>query len=323
LRLVRRIGWLALAALAAALAAGGILWRGSERLLRPEGYAHPGAGSAGGAAPPDPAIARDLVFEVVRFPTAGGSELDGWFVPGAKSFPFGVVLVHGAGEDRRAFLDHVPFLHEVGYSLLLFDLRDHGASAGAARGSGLGFRELADVSAAVRFAKRERALRRVAVLASGLGADAALLAAAGDSEIDAVIAETPYGSTLELARSQSPDDPEWLRRAVVDLALRRVGAWREPQPIDVVASVAPIPLVLVGTAGDPRAPQETVSKLFAAAREPKEIWIAERGERGALLAAEPEEYPRRILGFLGRWLAPPAPRPEAEAAPPAAEPAAP
>jgi pimeloyl-ACP methyl ester carboxylesterase len=313
-RVLRGAGWLALAALAAGLAAALLVWRVSERLLRPEGYAHPGAASEG--APPDPESEHGLAFEAVRFATAGGSELAGWFVPGAPRFPFAVVLVHGAGEDRRTFLGHLPFLHEAGYAVLLFDLRDHGASAGAARGSGLGFRELIDVSAAVRFAKHERGIERAAVLGIALGADAALLAAAGDSEIDAVIAEAPYGSTLELARRAAPGTPERLRRAAVDLALRRVAALGEPQPIEVVGRIAPRALLLVASAADPAGSQEVALALFAAAREPKEVWIAERGGRGGFHAAQPEEYRRRLLGFLGRWLAPPAPRGAAEPAAP-------
>ena len=73
----------------------------------------------------------------MRFPTAGGSEIEGWFVPGDEELPFGIALVHGAGEDRRAFLDHLPFLHEAGFALLFFDLRQRGAADGAAGTTGL------------------------------------------------------------------------------------------------------------------------------------------------------------------------------------------
>jgi len=309
-RALLALGALALAALLAGLGAAAIVWRGSERLIHGDGAA---AGSAGA----DPDSAAGLYFESVRFPTAAGSELDGWLVPGEVGLPFGVVLVHDAGQDRRVFLDRLRFLHDAGYPILLFDLRGHGASDGAGRGSGLGYRELHDVSAAVRY-MRERGHRGVAVYGVSLGGSAALLAAAGDREIDAVIAESPFASVDELARWRLPGTPEWLRRAAVELALLRVGALHEPSPIDAISRIAPRPVVLLGSAADRVVPAASVEALFAAAQEPKELWIAPRGEHGAILEAEPEEYRRRVLTYLGRWLAPAIPPP-----PPAPAPAAP
>jgi fermentation-respiration switch protein FrsA (DUF1100 family) len=119
-----------------------------------------------------------------------------------------------------------------------------------------------------------------------------------------VLAESPWAGIDDLVRASAPRTPEPLRRAIARLALLRAGAIGEPWPIDVVARIAPTPLVLVGSAADPAVPVASVEALFAAAAEPKELWIAERGGHGALLAAQPEEYQRRILVYLGRWLGP-------------------
>lgn len=309
---LRALGGLALAALLAGLGAAAIVWHGSERLIHGQGAAE---GTPGASAPADPDSAAGLYFEAVRFPTAGGSELGGWLVPAELGLPFAVAFVHGAGQDRRVFLDHLRFLHDAGYPLLLFDLRDHGASDGAGRGSGLGYRELHDVSAAVSYLKHH-GHHLVAVYGISLGGSAALLAAAGDREIDVVIAESPLASVDELARSRLPSMPEWLRRGAIDLALLRVGALGEPRPIDAISRISPRPLVLIGSAADRVVPAASVEALFAAAREPKELWIAEHGEHGAILEAEPEEYRRRLLTYLGRWLGRAmAPRPSAPAGP--------
>jgi dipeptidyl aminopeptidase/acylaminoacyl peptidase len=313
----RALAWPALAALLACLGAAAVVWRGSQELIHAGPPAPARGGRSAAGPPPDPESAAGLYFESVRFRSAGGSELDGWLVPTELGFPYAIAFVHGAGQDRRAFLDHLLFLNEVGYALLLFDLRDHGASDGAARGSGLGYRELHDVSAAVRYL-RERGYRRVAAHGISLGGSAVLLAAAGDRAIDVVIAEAPLASIDELARARLPRTPEWLRRPAIDLALLRVGALGEPRPIDVVGRIAPTPLVLIGSAADRVVPAASVETLYAAAREPKELWIAARGEHGAILEAEPEEYRRRLLTYLGRWLAPHTATPPAR---PAAAPA--
>ncbi len=312
MRLLLALCGLALAALLVGLGAGAIVWCGSERLLRLELSAQPAPSSAA----LDPESAAGLSFESVRFPTAGGSELQGWFVPGMMGLPFGIALVHGSGEERRAFLGHLPFLHEAGYSLLVFDLRDHGESDGAARGTGLGYRELHDVSAAVRYLKRERRLRRVAAFGISFGGTAVLLAAAGDPGIDVALAESPPVNVEDLARVRLPRLPEPLRRAAVDLALLRIGALGEPRPIDVVARIAPRPLVLIGSADDRVVSAASIEALFAAAREPKELWIAERGGHGAIFATEPEQYRQKVLTYLGRWLGRTAPPRGPATAPP-------
>jgi dienelactone hydrolase len=293
---LRVAGWVALAALLAALGATAFVWRGSELLLR-----------VGRGAPADAGDAESALgigFEEVSFPTAGGSELAGWFIPSAYAVPYGVVFVQGADTDLRAFLDHVRFLHAAGYALLLFDPSGRDASPTAARGSGFGHRELHDVSAAVRHLKRKYGIRRAAAFGISLGANAVLLAAAGDPDIDVALAESPWASFDELARGVGPPAPGPLRRAIARLALLRSGARGQPWPIDVIARIAPRPVVLIGSAEDREVTADSVGALFAAAGEPKELWIAERGERGALLAAQPEEYRERVLTYLGRWLGP-------------------
>jgi dienelactone hydrolase len=308
---LRAAAWVALAALLVAIGATAFVWHGSGLLL--------GAGRAPEGSSAEAATALGIGFEEVRFPTAGGHELAGWFIPSDYALPYGVALVHGADGDLRTFLDHVPFLHAAGYALLLFDPRGRGASEGVARPGGFGHRGLHDVSAAVRFLKRERHVRRAAAFGISLGANAVLLAAAGDPEIDVALAESPWASLDELVRAVGPRPPGPLRRAIARLALLRAGAEGEPWPIDVIARIAPRALVLVGSAEDRAVTAASVEALFAAAGEPKELWIARRGERGGLLAAQPEEYRQKILTYLGRWLGPAVRPPTAQ---PAAAPAA-
>src|SRR4249920_2047099 len=69
----------------------------------------------------------DLASEDLTFTSADGTALSGWWVPveGARG---SVVLVHGLNRSRIEMVRKVPFLHEHGWNVLLFDLRHHGAS---------------------------------------------------------------------------------------------------------------------------------------------------------------------------------------------------
>lgn len=73
--------------------------------------------------------AANLDYEEVDFPATDGTALHGWYLPGEAGKPL-VLLCHGnAGNiaDRVALL---PFFHELGLSVFLFDYRGYGRSAG-------------------------------------------------------------------------------------------------------------------------------------------------------------------------------------------------
>jgi fermentation-respiration switch protein FrsA (DUF1100 family) len=297
-----------------------VAWRGSSQALFPPYYEHrtPEQGLrpidlntfsqwAGGHR--DPRADLGLDFEDVELPGPRGATLRGWWVPGAAGATAGVVAVHGAHADRREFLRHVPLLHAAGYPVLLFDCREHGTSDGAGRGISLGVREAEDVVAAVAWARRVRGLARVAALGTSQGGASVILAAAADPGIDVVVAENPFTSVHDLFRDFRGMDgiepvPPWISRIVSTATLWRIGGLGGPAPLDVVGSIAPRPLLLMHGTADRAIPASHSQRLRDAAGQPVELWILEGGHHAALYNDAPEEWKRRVTGFLARWLGP-------------------
>lgn len=62
--------------------------------------------------------------------------------------------------------------------------------------------------------------------------------------------------------------------------------------------VAVVALVAVLLAWLVLPPVEGARKLFAAAGEPKQLWIAPRGGHVDAINVFPDEYPARVLAFL-------------------------
>src|SRR6058998_534408 len=65
----------------------------------------------------------------VSFPSASGSTLRAWFVPGRAGLG-AVLLLHGVGSNRTSMLGRVRFLHARGYAVLAPDFQAHGESSG-------------------------------------------------------------------------------------------------------------------------------------------------------------------------------------------------
>jgi pimeloyl-ACP methyl ester carboxylesterase len=311
------LGSIALLLVAAIVVAIGVaLGISSRELTNPPGYVHqPGATALPASSTgTDPRRDFGLQAEDVSFRTADGSTLRGWLVPAAqreacRDRSVGVVTVHGRGGDRRDFLRHLPMLHELCASTLLFDLRDHGLSDGSARGMSMGYRESQDIRAAVHFLK-DSGVRRVAVLGVSLGAGSAILAAAADPSIDAVIAEAPF-SSMEAYIQQMSDQaaasggvrrvlqpPPWWPRALIAFTAWRVGAQDLRAPIDVVDRIAPRPLVLIHGTADTAFVPDHAQRLAQRTGGSAVLWLAEGAEHTRVFDSYPDQYRTHIAAIV-------------------------
>lgn len=140
-----------------------------------------------------------LTFEDVTFPSADGVPLEGWFIP-ADSDRL-VILNHPMGFSRAGLPTHLEpwqtiwgssgntmdvnfipdyeLLHDAGYNVLTYDLRNFGLS-GSANGGAVtsGLLEGRDVLGSLRFARGHAAMGRmeIALFSRCLGANATFAA---------------------------------------------------------------------------------------------------------------------------------------------------
>lgn len=244
-----------------------------------------------------------LVAEGVRFTATDGVRLVGTYfdVPSARAT---VILVHGFKTYRSEMFEHARFLHDAGYAVLAYDGRGCGASGGV---FGVGATEDRDIIGAVSYLKGRggAAAQNVAVLGISLGAGAALLAAAEDQRIGAVIADSAWAdegvqmdrmNSIALGRLALPVLPYEL--PLVDLLIG--GRLEDARPREVVSQIAPRWLLLIHSVDDDNAttPMRDAESIFANASEPKEFWrVPTGGHVGAIHSAR-DEYERRVVAFL-------------------------
>jgi fermentation-respiration switch protein FrsA (DUF1100 family) len=213
------------------------------------------------------------------------------------------VVAHGfTGSWRRPALRRVSsVLAELG-GVIGFDFRGHGSSGGH---STVGDREVLDLRAAVAWA-HELGHPRVVTIGFSMGAAVAVRhAGLYDGVAAAAAVSGPsrwyYRGTGPMRRAHWVIERR-LGRLVGRIALgtRISPAGWDPlpeAPFEIAARVSPVPLLIVHGDADPYFPVEHAEKLYAAAEEPKELWI-EPGFGHAENAA-PDDLVRRI----GAWLA--------------------
>ncbi len=140
-----------------------------------------------------------LPWREVRVPTANGKQLFGWFIPTLQPGPV-LVVMHGWGGNAGMMLPLAAPLHAAGYGLLLVDARCHGRSESDSFASLPRFAE--DVEAALGWLALQPEVDRQAlgVIGHSVGAAAALLAAARQPSICAVVSLAAFAHPAAMMR---------------------------------------------------------------------------------------------------------------------------
>jgi len=248
------------------------------------------------------ALPGHLEGREVEFESGSGSKLRGWLIPG-RAGAGAVILMHGFRADRREMLGRATFLNRAGYSVLLFDFQAHGESPG--KQITIGYLESRDARASVEFMKRECPGEKMGAIGLSMGGAAAALASPA-LEVDAMTLEMVY-----------PD----IERAAANRMERYLGGWARGlapllimqlpmragidatalRPIDHVGAIK-APKLFIAGAKDRHTKLAESRELFAAASEPKELWVVEEAAHGDVHKVAKEEYERRVLDFFERRL---------------------
>lgn len=250
-----------------------------------------------------------MPYERISFVTEDGVTIAGWLIGPdhpEKNAP-AVVICHGLGANRSDFTDLAVQLARRGYWTLTFDFRAHGESGGSR--SSLGYHEQKDVTAARAFLMSRQGIDRdrIGIFGFSLGGSTAILAAASGGKFAAVAADSAFTSLRDQAREaitgfyHLPAFP-FVNLAVLGYELYFQTGTGNIDPESVIARIAPVPVLIIAGEGDEMISAENGRRLFAAAQEPKELWILPVSGHGGTVAAAGNEYGRRVGDFFDRAL---------------------
>jgi uncharacterized protein len=226
-------------------------------------------------------------------------KLRAWLAKGDPRKPAAIVI-HGLGDSLESYLGHARLFRDHGATVLLIDLRGHGASEGAY--TTLGGLESHDVRAGMQYLREhELAQGGLILMGHSMGAVAVLLAAAGQKDVRAVVVEAPYDTYRNTVAHHARllyGLPSWV--PIIPLAIR-AAEWRagfNADDIDAVAAARRIqaPLLAIVDGSDPRMTVEIVKRVFDAHPGPKRLWVAVGVDHVG--AIDHPDYRKVVLGFL-------------------------
>ncbi|MBI4376675.1 MAG: alpha/beta fold hydrolase [Elusimicrobia bacterium] len=248
-----------------------------------------------------------LRYEKVSFKTSDGVTLRGWFIRGENSQGRTLLMCHGWGDNKGELLGLTHFL-AADFDLFYFDNRSHGESEG--HFCTLGFHELKDFDAAMDFlrARKPECLARLGVFGLSMGAAIACVAVPQHPEIKAAVLESPFTDYRQVVRQYTwnhfklPHFPfVWLTLWMLRL---RVGDPNvdDYRPIQHVAQIAPRPILVIGGSADDLMREADVRALYAAASQPKQLWIVPDAGHAECHEIAGLEYETRVANFLNKHL---------------------
>ncbi|MDA0988280.1 MAG: alpha/beta hydrolase [Chloroflexi bacterium] len=292
--------YLATSTVLSILVLAGVGWIGSERGI------HPSLSDDLPVLADYPQL--EAALENVTFQSSDGTLLSGWFIPGES--PKTVILLHGFTDIRDKMLPHADFLHDAGYSVLLFDFRSRGQSAGDA--VTLGFHEQGDVQGAVQYLKDRQDAdgESVGVLGISMGGATAILGAAETPELTAVVSESAFKSVDSAIASSFEhfiDLPAFPFAPITVLIIeKRLGIKADQVvPEDRVGLISPRPVFIIHGQEDETIVPGDAEAIYAAAKEPKEdLWFIPGAGHAEGVEIAPEEYAKRVVDFFNLYLEP-------------------
>ncbi len=217
-------------------------------------------------------------------------------------------MVRLVGLSRLDLLIPARALHQAGYHVLMFDLRNHGRS-GSSPTVTFGRDEANDVLGAVRYlqSRADVDADRIAALGYSMGANAVMFACAQTQAIKAAILVQPVRPTLfarRLSRSLLGPLSDIALRVARHLHYRAGGPlWETTDPAIVADIIRPTAVLYLQGAGDPWGDVSDVRHFYELTGPSADLQIIPSNNRleGYLYLGE---HPDTMLTFLSRHLTP-------------------
>ncbi len=250
-----------------------------------------------------------LSWEDVNFPSRGDEiQLSGWYLS-TETDDRCIILIQGTGHHRNSpqirALRLGRDLVEHNFSVLLFDFRGRGESEG--KRSSEGDREQWDLLGAIDYVTgRGIPVERIGLLGFSLGAGVALLVAAQEPRIPAIVSDSgflDYMMDLQFFRFGPFHFPYWFARLIAFVGSIFFNAdFSKVRPVEVIEQIQQ-PVFFIHGEDDPVVSAEESKELYNLSVNPENrIWIVPDTEHVNIYRKMSTAYANRVTQFFQKHI---------------------
>ena len=216
------------------------------------------------------------------------------------------IVVHGYGGSGKLMSDKSKYFYDIGYNVLIPDLRGHGKSEGDY--IGMGWKDRLDIISWINFIIKENPNAEIVLHGTSMGAATVLMTSGENlpSNVKAIVADCAYTSAWDEFSYQLETYlkvPSYYILNVTNMVTKLKAGYslKEASALECVKK-ATVPILYIHGDKDKFVPYSMMDKLYDATISPKEKLTIEGGEHANSDLVSPFLYWLTVEDFLNQYV---------------------
>ena len=216
------------------------------------------------------------------------------------------IVVHGYGGSGKLMSDKSKYFYDMGYNVLIPDLRGHGKSEGDY--IGMGWKDRLDIISWINFIIKENPNAEIVLHGTSMGAATVLMTSGENlpSNVKAIVADCAYTSawdefSYQLETYLKVPSSYILNVTNMVTKLKAGYSLKEASALECVKK-ATVPILFIHGDKDKFVPYSMMDKLYDATISPKEKLTIEGGEHANSDLVSPFLYWLTVEDFLNQYV---------------------
>lgn len=216
------------------------------------------------------------------------------------------IVVHGYGGSGKLMSDKSKYFYDMGYNVLIPDLRGHGKSEGDY--IGMGWKDRLDIISWINFIIKENPNAEIVLHGTSMGAATVLMTSGENlpSNVKAIVADCAYTSAWDEFSYQLETYlkvPSYYILNVTNMVTKLKSGYslKEASALECVKK-ATVPILFIHGDKDKFVPYSMMDKLYDATNSPKEKLTIEGGEHANSDLVSPFLYWLTLEDFLNQYV---------------------
>lgn len=216
------------------------------------------------------------------------------------------IVVHGYGGSGKLMSDKSKYFYDMGYNVLIPDLRGHGKSEGDY--IGMGWKDRLDIISWINFIINENPNAEIVLHGTSMGAATVLMTSGENlpSNVKAIVADCAYTSawdefSYQLETYLKVPSSYILNVTNMVTKLKAGYSLKEASALECVKK-ATVPILFIHGDKDKFVPYSMMDKLYDATNSPKEKLTIEGGEHANSDLVSPFLYWLTVEDFLNQYV---------------------